>query len=179
MRALKKFQYFWFATIILAGGSVHGQAGSRILPTRAISYTRYLNKADFDQMFPGTPIEPGKTPQAAGFYVVYHHESLIYYFGPEPKEWAAELYLKDLEEVVAIVTVKRPELKSAHTYIQKFPQDIAASGSTANGSPSSKDSSESSSEQKESSPSPSSTPAPPSPPQPEPWWKKLLGVFGW
>lgn len=141
-------------------------ASSRILPTRAINYTRYLNKQDFDSMFPGTVLKPGETPQASGYYVVYQHENLIYYFGPETSEIAAELYLEDLDKVVGMVQSKRATLQSAITDIQKFPRDITPPQTNA--------SNNSHPDHPNVPNNPSRQPSEP----PTPWWEKVLKIFG-
>lgn len=139
-------------------------ANSRILPTQAINYTQYLNKEAFDAMFPGTVLKPGENPQIPGYYVVYQHQQLIYYFGPENSEIAAELYLEDLDKVVSLVQAKRASLHTATTTIQEFPSDP-----------------------KTTKPQPPDANSPPQPPTtsdrkpakpPMPWWRKVLKIIG-
>ena len=143
-------------------------ANSRILPTRAINYTRYLSKQDFDSIFPGTILQSGKTPQEPGYYVVYQHEKIIYYFGPESSEIAAELYLEDLDNVVDLVKTKRASLQSAKIDIQKFPKDLSTPKPT---SPQDPDLNQT--ENPMNIPSPSQSPE-----LPTPWWQKVLQLIG-
>jgi len=162
----------WVVIFVVLIPATSIYAARRILPTKAINYTRYLHKQAFDDMFPGTPLQPGATPQAAGYYVVYQHEHLTYYFGPEKSEIAAELYLEDLDKVVDIVKSKRARLQSATTSIEAFPQPLSRPQTEQNPAPSSA----------EKNNPPATSPRPsqpnPSPDAPEPWWKKVLKVFG-
>ena len=154
-------------------------ADSRQLPMRSINYMSYFNKAEFDERFPGKPIR-GKTPTEVGYYVVYEHESLVYYFGPDEIKTIADMYKRELDRVVGIVKEKREILKTAKTYIVKLPTDEATippaeSERAANEAKENEEPPEKNTEE-ERKVQPKSTPAPK--PKPEPWWKRMFRWFG-
>lgn len=147
-------------------------AQSRILPTNAISYTGYVGKQEFDTLFPGERIKANETPSDPGYYVVYQHENLVYFFGPEPTFFAAELYKDDLDLIVEEVQVKRAHLKSAKTSVQKFPQDSNAKTAEQNESEGPNEHGTQKPESPEKNKGTSSTP-----PQPKSWWQRLFDIF--
>ena len=131
-------------------------AESRQLPLRSINYLSYYDKGEFDERFPGTPIT-GNQPSEKGHYLVYEHESLIYYFGPDKSKSIVTLYKRELDRIVGLVKDKRESLKTAKTYLVKLPRDEVGAQS-----PESK-AAEATSENTAK-------------PKPKPWWKRL---FGW
>jgi len=135
-------------------------AGSRQLPLRSINYMSFYTKQEFDERFPGKVITD-KHPSDEGYYVVYQHENLLYYFGPDMYESIAEIYKEELDRVVEIVKGKRESLKTAKTYILKLPRDKASAPSA----------SESTSEETAKS-------GAPKPPEPESWWSRLFRKIG-
>ena len=153
-------------TFLLICTSAHAQ--SRQLPLRSINYMSYFNKAEFDERFPGKPIKD-KQPTEKGYYVVYHHESLVYYFGPDELKVIAEMYKRELDRVVGVVKGKRESLMSAKTYIVKLPADAAHAPSLEKDKNSDNEKSEEWNEKAERGEA--------AKPKPVPWWKRLFSWF--
>lgn len=82
----------------------------RVLEETTIPYMSFLSKADFDQRYPGELIEDTST-LAAGWYVIYQHETLNYYFGPILLESIGEDYLAQLTETVEAAVEQRPSIQ--------------------------------------------------------------------
>ena len=57
--------------------------GIRVMDEAAIAYTEFLSRAAFDQRFPGE-IKSDLADLESGWYVIYEHKNLNYYFGPDP-----------------------------------------------------------------------------------------------
>jgi len=131
----------------------------RVIDESAIPYMGFLSKADFDQRFPGERIDdPSKLD--TGWYVIYEHETLNYYFGPMLLESTGEDYLGQLTETVEAAVAQRPSIQG---YRLELSFEPLVSGS--------------------SSPAPPSEPSTPSPlpPQPEPkpsLWGLIKKIFG-
>ncbi|WPJ96032.1 hypothetical protein SH580_21695 [Coraliomargarita algicola] len=82
----------------------------RVLEETAIPYMSFLSKADFDQRYPGELVEdPAKLD--AGWYVIYQHESLNYYYGPILLQSIGEDYLSQLRETVEAAVAQRPSIQ--------------------------------------------------------------------
>lgn len=133
------------------------------MPLDSLNYIQFMKKADFDKRFPGKLLQGESLPEQEGFYIVYEHESLAYYFGPAEHRSVAEIYKAELDKVVAEVQGMREQLKSAKTYILKLPEEQTT------------DSSQPQTEKQETLPAP--TPQP-EPEQDEPWWTKLFRALG-
>jgi hypothetical protein len=130
----------------------------RVIDESAIPYMGFLSKADFDQRFPGERIDDPSKLQT-GWYVIYEHATLNYYFGPILLESTGEDYLGQLSETVEAAVAQRPSIQGYRLELSYEPR---ASGS--------------------SSPAPPepSTPSP-LPPQPEPQpslWGLIKKIFG-
>ena len=82
----------------------------RVIGQIAITYTEFLPKAEFDQRFPGE-IKSDLTDLEEGWYVVYEHESLNYYFGPIMLKAMGEDYLAQLTQIVAAAVEQRPSIE--------------------------------------------------------------------
>ena len=136
----------------------------RVIDETAIPYANFLSKADFDLRFPGEVISDLSTLDS-GWYIIYEHESLSYYFGPILLESVGEDYLAQLTETVKAAVAQRPSIKGYRLKLSFEP--------SANNSP---NSSSSSSEP----PSEPSTPNPiPSQPEPKPSiWTLIKRIFG-
>ncbi|MGB0743984.1 MAG: hypothetical protein ACPGSB_05605, partial [Opitutales bacterium] len=70
----------------------------------------FLSKADFDQRYPGEEVAD-LSKLAPGWYVIYEHESLSYYFGPVLLESTGQDYLAQLTETVESAVVERPSIQ--------------------------------------------------------------------
>lgn len=133
----------------------------RVIDETAIPFTGFLSKADFDQRYPGKMIDdPSKLD--TGWYVIYAHESLNYYFGPILLESTGEDYLAQLTETVEAAVAQRPSIQNYRLELSYEPS--ASSSANPGGEP----------------PSDPSIPNP-LPPQPEPkpsFWGIIKKIFG-
>ncbi len=141
---------------ILTGAEV------RVIDESAIPYTSFLSKADFDQRFPGETLA-GPANLDTGWYVIYSHESLNYYFGPILLESIGQDYLDQLTKTVEAAVAQRPSIQDYRLELSYEPN---ASSSTST-----------------SRPEPSIEPSvsSPLPPQPEPqpsFWSFVKKIFG-
>lgn len=83
----------------------------RVIDESAIPFTGFLAKLDFDQRYPGERFDdPAKLD--AGWYVIYEHESLNYYFGPILLESIGKDYLDQLSETVEAAVRQRPSIQN-------------------------------------------------------------------
>ena len=82
----------------------------RVIDEAAIPFAGFLSKVDFDQRYPGDRLDdPAKLD--AGWYVIYEHESLNYYFGPILLESTGKDYLDQLSEIVEVVIMARASIQ--------------------------------------------------------------------
>ena len=104
--------------------------GIRVIEEIAIPYTGFLSKADFDQRFPGEfKSEPAELD--SGWYVIYQHEHLSYYFGPILLESTGEDYLAQLTETVEAAVAQRPSITDYRLALSYEPSVQSSSGSGA------------------------------------------------
>jgi hypothetical protein len=104
-----------FASSILCAESV------RVLEETSIPYMSFLSKADFDQRYPGEMLEdPAQLD--AGWYVIYQHQALNYYFGPILLQSIGEDYLAQLTETVEAAVAERPSIQDYRLELSYEPQ---------------------------------------------------------
>ncbi|MDQ8194527.1 hypothetical protein QEH59_08815 [Coraliomargarita sp. SDUM461004] len=82
----------------------------RVMEETAIPYMSFLSKADFDQRYPGEMLDNADQLDV-GWYVIYEHQALNYYFGPILLESIGEDYLAQLTETVEAAVEQRPSIK--------------------------------------------------------------------
>ena len=159
---MKQLSALWGLILVLLIGSVECVARSvseiRMIEESAISYTGFLSKARFDQRFPGQ-IKPGPAELDSGWYVIYEHESLSYYFGPILLESTGQDYLAQLTQTVDAAVQQRPSITD---YRLELSFEPTTSGSQEGGS-----------EQSDSEGNGGSPPPPPSS-----FWILLRSIFG-
>lgn len=147
-----------FATASLFAQSA---SGIRVMEESAISYAGFLSKASFDQRFPGE-MKSGPADLDSGWYVIYEHESLSYYFGPILLESTGQDYLAQLTQTVEKVVQQRPTITDYRLELSFEPSETSSAAS-----------SESSEESESNYGSP-----PPPPPQSFDIWSLVRSVFG-
>ena len=82
----------------------------RVIDEAAMPFAGFLSKVDFDQRYPGDLLDdPAKLD--TGWYVIYEHESLNYYFGPILLESIGKDYLDQLSEIVEVAVIQRPSIQ--------------------------------------------------------------------
>ena len=86
------------------------EMGYRVIDESAIPYMEFLPKADFDQRFPGQ-IKSNLAELDNGWYVIYAHEQLNYYFGPILLESIGQDYLMQLTQIVEAAVGQRPGIQ--------------------------------------------------------------------
>lgn len=86
------------------------ELGIRVIDESAISYMEFLPKKAFDQRFPGQ-IKSDPADLENGWYVIYIHENLNYYFGPILLESTGQDYLMQLTKIVDAAVSQRPEIQ--------------------------------------------------------------------
>ncbi len=105
----------------------------RVIDETAIPYTRFLSKAEFDQRYPGELLsDPSQLD--GGWYVIYEHEALHYYFGPILLRSTGEDYLVQLEATVAEAVAQRPSIEGYRLELSYEPQVSAKAPSAAQSS---------------------------------------------
>ncbi len=107
------------AAAVLFAHAASAVSGGRVLPVEAIDASATMRAADFHEAFPGVKASP-EVLGVPGYFVVYEHENLRYYFGPvngfgEARVWEDRL-LAIREEVVA----QRPALATSRVYLYRF-----------------------------------------------------------
>lgn len=135
----------------------------RVIEAGAIPFTDFLSKADFDQRYPGEQVADLSTLEP-GWYVIYEHESLSYYFGPVLLESTGQDYLAQLTETVEGALAQRPSIQDYRIKLSYEPSQSSAPSAANPNDPSSGNPSGSA-----GSPSP--------PPQPSIWnfFRRLFG----
>jgi len=86
-----------------------GEGGLRAISETAIPYASFLSKASFDQRFPGE-LKAGPAELDTGWYVIYEHAQLSYYFGPILLQSTGEDYLAQLTKTVEAAVLQRPTI---------------------------------------------------------------------
>ena len=137
-------------------------SGIRVIEESAIPYAGFLSKANFDQRFPGQ-MKSGPADLDSGWYVIYEHESLNYYFGPILLESTGKDYLEQLTETVEAAVLQRPTIADYRLELS-FEPSAASSAS------------ENSESDTESSESGYGSPPPPAPSSSI--WTLIRGIFG-
>lgn len=130
----------------------------RVIDEAAIPFAGFLSKVDFDQRYPADLLDhPSKLD--TGWYVIYEHESLNYYFGPILLESIGKDYLDQLSEIVEVAVIQRPSIQNYRIELSYEPNA-------------------SSSESKSTEPS-TQNPFPPQVPPKPSFWGFVKKVFGY
>ncbi len=111
------------------------QAQLRVIEEEAIPFTGFLSKAKFDERYPGKQV-PDASQLDTGWYVIYQHESLSYYFGPILLESTGEDYLAQLEAIVGDAVAQRPDIQNYRLELSYEPSVASQSGSQSSEEPS-------------------------------------------
>ena len=82
----------------------------RVIDEAAMPFAGFLSKVDFDQRYPGDLLDDSAKLDT-GWYVIYEHESLNYYFGPILLESIGKDYLDQLSEIVEVAVIQRPSIQ--------------------------------------------------------------------
>lgn len=116
------------ASLILSGIVLLG-APVRVLDESAIPYLSFLSKADFDLRYPGEMLDdPAQLD--IGWYVIYEHEALNYYFGPILLESIGEDYLGQLTETVTAAVAQRPSIQDYRLELSYEPSALSSDSSS-------------------------------------------------
>jgi hypothetical protein len=141
---------------------------NRLLPLESILYIGLMEKKEFEQLYPGSDFEQPSVFLSDGFYLVYEHEALKYFFGPSEDQFTCDRYKEKLDEVVDAVQKKRQSLNSAKTYILKFPDEQIELPGNLNKNPDNQSKPKIEHSEKEvNSPSPII-----------PFWRRVMELFG-
>ena len=158
----RRFDILGILLLLLVGsirGDAQGSSGIRVIEESAIPYLGFLSKAEFDQRFPGQ-IQSGTVDLDSGWYVIYEHERLNYYFGPILLESTGKDYLEQLAETVEAAVQQRPSITDYRLEL-RFEPSTAPSAS-----------------EKESENPESGDGSPPPPPPPSNIWTLIRSIFG-
>lgn len=82
----------------------------RVIDEAAIPFAGFLSKVDFDQRYPGHLLDDPANLDT-GWYVIYEHESLNYYFGPILLESIGKDYIDQISEIVEAAVMLRPSIQ--------------------------------------------------------------------
>ena len=99
-----------FALLLLVLPALLQARPIRVINEAAIPFTGFLSKVDFDQRYPGNLFDDFAKIDT-GWYVIYEHESLSYYFGPILLESIGKDYLEQLSEIVEVAVMQRPSIQ--------------------------------------------------------------------
>ena len=155
----------WAVLFCFAASSLFAQGASeiRVINESAISYTGFLSKARFDQRFPGQ-IKSSPAELGSGWYVIYEHESLSYYFGPILLESTGQDYLEQLTQTVEAAVQQRPSITDYRLELSFEPSEASSTeGAESSGS---------------SAESEGNDGSPPPPPPSFDIWSLVRSVFG-
>ena len=109
----------------------------RVIDEAAIPLAGFLSKVDFDQRYPGDLLDhPSKLD--TGWYVIYEHESLNYYFGPILLESIGNDYFDQLSEIIELAVIQRPSIQDYRFELSYEPN--ASSSESKSTEPSTQDS---------------------------------------
>lgn len=97
----------------------------RVIEATAIPYLRFLSKPDFDARYPGELL-PERSQLEPGWYVVYQHQALNYYFGPILLQVTGEDYRSQLQAVVASAVAQRPSIQGYKLTLRYEPKAVPA-----------------------------------------------------
>ncbi len=126
--AMKQMCALGSLLLVLLIGSVEclaqSASGIRVMEESAISYTGFLSKANFDQRFPGQ-MKAGSAELDSGWYVIYEHERLSYYFGPILLESTGRDYLAQLTQTVDAAVQQRPAIIGYRLELSFEPSEVA------------------------------------------------------
>ncbi|MDG1242603.1 MAG: hypothetical protein P8R37_00375 [Opitutae bacterium] len=111
---------------LIGSANVFAQSVSeiRVIEESAISYTGFLSKARFDQRFSGQ-MKADTADLDSGWYVIYEHEGLSYYFGPILLESTGQDYLAQLTKVVESAVQQRPSIVGYRLELSFEPSEVA------------------------------------------------------
>ncbi|MCC5804979.1 MAG: hypothetical protein JJU00_01505 [Opitutales bacterium] len=94
-------------------------SGGRVLPVEAIDASATMRAADFNEAFPGVRATPDVLG-VPGYFVVYEHENLRYYFGPVNGFGEARVWEDRLLAIRGDVVAQRPALATSRVYLYRF-----------------------------------------------------------
>lgn len=161
----------WLAIPLFLLSSLITHAQLRVIEEEAIPFTGFLSKAKFDERYPGKEVSD-VSQLDSGWYVVYQHESLSYYFGPILLESTGEDYLAQLEAVVGDAVAQRPDIQNYRLELSFEPSEISQSGGQSG-----QDASQQPSEQNPQQ-DPGASGSPPPPPQEFSLFGLIKRIFG-
>jgi hypothetical protein len=95
---------------VTSGLLAQSAPGIRVIEAGAIPYTNFLSKAAFDKRFAGE-MKSGPSQLDSGWYVIYEHEMLSYYFGPILLQSTGEDYFSKLKLSVEAAVDQRPSIQ--------------------------------------------------------------------
>jgi hypothetical protein len=148
---------FILAFLLLLPAAV---SAARVMAAQAIPYTSFLSKADFDRRFPGERVSD-LSQLDPGWYVIYEHGSLAYYFGPVLLQSTGQDYFDELTETVEAAVAERPSIRDYRLELSYEPSEAEDGGGAA-----------------ESEREPTATNPLPPPPKPSGFWGFIRSIFG-
>ena len=142
MKCKKRFSCYALVALICLFPHVtpaQSSGGLRVIDESAIAYMEFLSKAEFDQRFPGQ-IKWELSDLESGWYVIYRHEQLNYYFGPILLQSTGEDYRIQLTQIVEAAVEQRPDIQDYELKLSYEPS-TGFSGNSGNSGDSTSDSS--------------------------------------
>lgn len=131
---MKLHSLFSFLFLLQIPALAQPDGGIRVIDEHAIPYMEFLSKADFDQRFPGQ-VESDPAGLDSGWYVIYAHEHLNYYFGPILLESTGQDYLAQLTKIVEAAVEQRPDIQGFQLSLSYEPSTISPGNSDDSGGP--------------------------------------------
>ena len=117
--------FFLFQYLALAQSDL----SIRVIDESAIPYMEFLSKAEFDQRFPGQ-IKTDLADLENGWYVIYTHENLNYYFGPVLLKSTGKDYQKQLTRIVEAAVAQRPDIQGYQLVLRYEPSTVPSGDSS-------------------------------------------------
>lgn len=112
----------------LSSGLALADLSIRAIDESAIPYMEFLSKEAFDQRFPGQ-IKSELADLEKGWYVIYIHKQLNYYFGPILLKSTGQDYLSQLEKTVEAAVEQRPVIKDFQLILSYEPSTATSENS--------------------------------------------------
>lgn len=109
-------------------------SAARVIDEQAIPFTAFMSKADFDQRFPGERLDD-PSQLSPGWYVIYEHKALNYYFGPILLEATGRDYLAELRATVEAAVAERPSIEGYRLELSYEPSATSGPGPGESGEP--------------------------------------------
>ncbi len=109
----------WLLFLFLA---LNTRGKTLVLPIESITDSGQMSAKEFSIKNPGIDIT-GSIPDTEGYYIMYEHVNLIYYFGPTNNKNTADIKINELRKILSDATETRSVLKESKIELINFSYD--------------------------------------------------------